>query len=75
MPSNRYLHVKGKPELVRDTRSGAVLNTKETPPGTAAKARRKRDGKIDSMQEELDVLKSEISEIKSLLIKNLENKL
>ena len=75
MTSNRYLHVKNRPDLVRDTRSGAVLNTKETPPGTASKARKKRDGKIDSMQEELDVLKSEISEIKSLLIKNLENKL
>ena len=67
--------MKGKPELVRDTTSGAILNTKETPPGAAAKARKKRDGKIDSMQEELDVLKSEISEIKSLLIKNLEKKL
>ena len=52
--------MKGKPELVRDTRSGAVLNTKETPPGTAAKARRKRYCNIDSMQVELDVLKSEI---------------
>ncbi len=74
MISNRYLQVKGKPDLVRDTHSGAVLNTKETPPGTAAKARRKRDATLDTMKSELDVLKSEISEIKSLLI-NLENKL
>ena len=67
-----FQHVKGKPELVRDTKSGAILNTKATPPGTAAKARRAKDNKMESMQNELDVLKSELSDIKSLLIKSLE---
>tara|TARA_B100000287_G_scaffold57555_1_gene50648 strand:+ start:2327 stop:2560 length:234 start_codon:yes stop_codon:yes gene_type:complete len=68
----KFLHVEGKPDLVRDTASGAILNTKSTPPGTAAKKRREKDKTIDSMKNELDVLKSEISDIKSLLIKNLE---
>ena len=68
----KYLYVEGKPNLVRDTNSGAILNTNATPPGTAAKARRAKDDRIESMQTELDVLKSELSDIKSLLIKSLE---
>ena len=64
--------MEGKPNLVRDTNSGAILNTNATPPGTAAKARRAKDDRIESMQTELDVLKSELSDIKSLLIKTLE---
>ena len=69
-----FLHVEGHPDLVRDTSSGAILNTKATPPGTAAKARKKRNEQIDTLKDEVDVLRSDLSEIKSLLHKLLEHR-
>tara|TARA_B100001029_G_C14837329_1_gene326339 strand:- start:111 stop:341 length:231 start_codon:yes stop_codon:yes gene_type:complete len=69
-----FQHVKGKPELVRDTKSGAILNTKATPPGSAAKRRQEKDLKIETMQKDMDVLKSELSELKNLIKQSLLNK-
>ena len=69
-----FQHVKGKPELVRYTKSGAILNTKATPPGSAAKRRQEKDLKIETMQKDMDVLKSELSELKNLIKQSLLNK-
>tara|TARA_B100000035_G_scaffold245184_1_gene213751 strand:- start:161 stop:382 length:222 start_codon:yes stop_codon:yes gene_type:complete len=66
-----YLRVEGHPNLVRDRSSGAILNT-EASLGNAAKRRKAKDETIDSMKEELDVLKSDVTEIKSLLKSFLE---
>jgi hypothetical protein len=72
--SKKFIPVDGHPDLVRDSSSGAILNTKSTPPGTAAKARRAKDQKVDDLKSEVDVLKSDLSEIKSLLRSLLETK-
>jgi hypothetical protein len=70
--NRKYIPVEGHPDLVRDSSSGAILNIKATPPGTAAKARRAKDKKFDELKDEVDVLKSDLSEIKSLLKSFLE---
>jgi hypothetical protein len=72
--SKKYIPVDGHPDLVRDSSSGAILNTKATPPGTAAKARRAKDRKVDDLKSDVDVLKSDMSEIKTLLKTLLETK-
>lgn len=69
-----YIPVKGHPDLVRDSTSKAILNTKPTPPGTAAKARKRKDETIDNLKSDVDVLKSDMSEIKTLLKTLLEQK-
>ena len=74
MTSKKYIPVDGHPDLVRDSSSGAILNTKATPPGTAAKARRAKDRKVDDLKSDVDVLKSDMSEIKTLLKTLLETK-
>ena len=74
MTSKKYIPVDGHPDLVRDSSSGAILNTKATPPGTAAKARRAKDKKVDDLKSDVDMLKSDMSEIKTLLKTLLETK-
>lgn len=73
MTKPKYQFVSGHPELVRDTRSGAVLNTKESPTGLLKKARAKKELRIDTMKSDLDMLKSEMTEIKSLLKQMMES--
>tara|TARA_B100000927_G_scaffold201466_1_gene163118 strand:- start:3443 stop:3667 length:225 start_codon:yes stop_codon:yes gene_type:complete len=72
--SKEFIPVKGHPDLVRDSESKAVLNTKPTPPGNAAKKRKQRDDTIDNLKSDVDVLKSDMSEIKSLLKTLLEQR-
>lgn len=58
-----YIKVRDNPDLVRDTKSGAILNINEE---MILKAReRKRKKKQE--QEELEKMKSDISDIKNLL--------
>lgn len=58
-----YIKVRDNPDLVRDLRTGAILNINEE---MILKAReRKRKKKQE--QEELEKMKSDISEIKDLL--------
>jgi hypothetical protein len=58
-----YIKVRDNPNLVRDLKSGAILNMDED---MILKAReRKRKKKQD--QEELEKMKSDITEIKDLL--------
>ena len=68
-----YQFVEGHPDWVRDTRSQAVLNTKDTPSGLLKRARAKKEMRIDTMKSDLDVLKSEMTEIKSLLKQMMES--
>ena len=53
---------------------GAVLNMKPTPPGNAAKKRKASAETLDNLKSDVDVLKSDMSEIKSLLKTLLEQK-
>ncbi len=73
MTKPKYQFVSGHPDLVRDTSSGAVLNTKESPTGLLKKARAKKEMRIDTMKSDLDMLKSEMTEIKSLLKQMMES--
>jgi hypothetical protein len=63
-----FIKVEGRPDLVRDKSSGAIINinTSEFEKVRLAKAARKRE------QQELQDLKNDVSEIKSLLRQLIE---
>ena len=58
-----YLKVKDNDHLYRDVNSGAIINTDRSSFEKYKKSRQK----FQNMEHELDYVKSEISEIKSLL--------
>jgi hypothetical protein len=60
------LQVKDRPELVKDNVTKAVLNTDTTALG-AYRRRREAQREVKTMCEEIDDIKNDISEIKSLL--------
>lgn len=59
----RYLKVRDNPDLVRDIKSGAILNVNEK---MILKAREKKM-KEKKRQEEFEQMKSDLQEIKDLL--------
>ena len=63
-----YLKVEGHDGLVRDVNTGAIINNDDS----AIEARRKSKH-LSSALEDINMLKNEVSEIKSLL-KNTYNK-
>ena len=63
--------VEGHPNLIRDSSSGAVLNINATN-GSAAKKRKLKNDEFSDLQSDVSVLKSELTEIKSLLKSFLE---
>ena len=72
-----FLKVDGHSNLVRDSRSNAILNTNraayETAKKRAEEAQRQRDV-IREPNRELNTLKSEMHEIKTLLRQLVEEK-
>jgi len=74
---SKYQSVEGHPGLVRDKRSGAILNINETEIKNALlrKQRKKEEAnKVSRMESEISSLKNDISDIKSLLLKMIEEK-
>ena len=66
-----YIKVKGYDGLVRDETTGAIINQDDS-----AIAARRKSKQLSSALEDINMLKDEISEIKSLLrelIKNARN--
>lgn len=63
-----YIPVEGKPDLVRDSRSGAIVNINKN----EMQAARERKQKRKYQQAEFDQLKSDVDEIKQLLNKLVE---
>jgi len=65
---DNYIKVDGQPSLVRDRSSGAIINinTTEFEKARLAKQAKKRQ------EQELQDLKHEVSELKSLLLKLIE---
>ena len=63
-----YLKVKGHDGLVRDETTGAILNHNDS----AIEARRKQR-QLNSALEDINMLKDEVSEIKSLLRELIRN--
>ena len=59
----KHIKVKNEDHLYRDSDTGAIINTDRS---SFEKYKRSKL-KVQSMEQELDHLKSEISEIKSLL--------
>ena len=58
-----YIKVQDENNLYRDIDTGAIINTD----GSAFEKYKKSRNKFRNMEQELDYVKSEISEIKSLL--------
>ena len=63
-----YIKVEGHDGLVRDENTGAIINLDQS----AIDARRKARG-LSSALDDINMLKNEISEIKSLLRELLKN--
>ena len=63
-----YLKVKGHDGLVRDQKTGAILNLDDS----AIEARRKSK-QLGSALEDINKLKNDVSEIKSLLRELIQN--
>lgn len=74
---SRYQKVEGHTSLVRDTRTGAIINTNRS---EIARSRKRKEAKkqeaerLDTLSKEVSSLQSEISEIKDLLVRLVENK-
>ena len=70
-----YLKVEGHGELYRDSTTNSIVNRNTSDYNTYMSQKKMRDNenqKVDSMEQNLADLKSEINEIKSLL-KDLVN--
>lgn len=71
----KYTKVENEPNFIRDNSSRGILNTDNS--GLIAykmqkKTRLNQDSKINKLKEDVDELKSNISEIKNLLISLLD---
>jgi hypothetical protein len=64
--SKYYLPIEGHPGYVKDTRSSAILNT-DLSALQEYKNKRKQTKQIQSMQEEINILKEELATIKNHL--------
>jgi predicted transcriptional regulator len=70
-----YIQVKDKDGLIRDTNTGAIINTNYTEYKKYLELKEKNQSskeQIDNIQEELSNLKDDIKEIKNLLYKLLK---
>lgn len=65
---SQYIPVEGNPGLVRDISTGAIINIDKS---RATKARQARE-KIMREKQEIEELKNDVAEIKSLLKQLLE---
>ena len=65
---NNYIPVEGNRDLVRDPRSGAILNINKKAYLRAIRERQARNQSVDELQS----LKDEVSELKSMLATLLE---
>ena len=66
------LKVEGHPDLVRDTKSSAVINNSRRDYEEYMeqyRARKRSTDRIDNMESDMNSIKNELDEIKSLLIK------
>jgi len=66
--SSRLIPVEGHPGLFRDSASNAIINTNTT----EIEKRRKNRAKMQAKEHEINQLKTEVAEIKSLLQQLLE---
>ena len=62
-----YVKVKDRNDLVRDSRTGCIINTSKSQYNEYLSNRDVREKETQSMKQDLDDLKKEMNEIKSLL--------
>lgn len=65
---NNYVKVKGHPNLVKDINTGVILNINKT----ELEAARTKKEKDRQREKDIDDLKNEVSEVKTLLKKIIE---
>jgi hypothetical protein len=71
------LKVEGHKDLVRDTKSGAIININKKEIDRARRLKAERQQKkqtFENLQSEVKNLKNDVSDIKKLLEKLVENK-
>lgn len=68
-----YLKIEDTPDLVKDTRSGAILNT-NVQALEAYRKRREKLSKVDILENKVASLENTINELKSLVIAVLAEK-
>lgn len=68
-----YLKIEDAPDLVKDTSSGAVLNT-NVQALEAYRKRREKLNKVDTLENKVASLEDTINELKSLVIAVLAEK-
>ena len=74
---NNHQRVKGHSNLVRDRRTGVILNTNKTEIENSkkrSKIQQERQEHVNSLSAEVNGLKDDISQIKELLYRLLEDK-
>lgn len=67
---SKYMRVEGQPDLVKDTRTGAVLNSNPRKSETARKAKEKRQeekAKREEIENQVNELQRNLMEMKELL--------
>jgi hypothetical protein len=62
-----YVKIENSPDLVKDTNSGAVLNT-NVQALEAYRKRREKNSKIDNLEDEINTIKQTVNELKSLMM-------
>tara|TARA_B100000287_G_scaffold335594_1_gene321134 strand:- start:148 stop:372 length:225 start_codon:yes stop_codon:yes gene_type:complete len=67
---NKHIKVEGHNDLVRDRNSGAILNINRT----AMTAARERKKLFNDRQQEIEDIKKDVSDIKNILMKLVEDK-
>ena len=67
-----YIKVKDRNDLVRNPRTGCIVNTNTSQYNEYINRRDARKNETESMKQDLDDLKNEMNEIKQLL-RNLAN--
>tara|TARA_B110000879_G_C11136428_1_gene498349 strand:+ start:275 stop:520 length:246 start_codon:yes stop_codon:yes gene_type:complete len=77
MRNSNHIEVKGHNNLVRDRRSGAILNTNKTEIERARmfkKVQQEKDAHITNLTNEIDTLRTDMDQMKELLISLVEVK-
>lgn len=75
MINNNYAKVEDYPNLIRDLKTNAIINTDRKSVQTYNKIKQNRDAeksRIDNLENELNDIKDSILEIKQLLLKQNE---
>jgi hypothetical protein len=74
---NQYVKVEGHNGLVRDMSTGAIINTNRTDYDEYMARKRmaeQREAEISKHSEDINILKNELQDIKSLILQLLQKK-